>query len=162
RGRNLLIGGPRLAECSYAGQGERLVISGSGSLGGHGFYDPGEAYTFLGATDEPAGDVLLVAASSAETLRLQLRPRRGPAARPAPPPAAQPPVPPPPPPPALPAPLPACALIPPSPNRVPPPPVLQSPFPRLPGPPISVVPPAIERFRPCPHLPSTTLRASTP
>lgn len=73
RGRNLLIGGPRLAECSYAGQGERLVISVSGSLGGHGFYDPGEAYTFLGATDEPAGDVLLIPASSAQTLRLQLR-----------------------------------------------------------------------------------------
>ena len=72
-GRHLLISENNSATCSYIGHGERLDISAQGALGGQGFYAPGEAYTFLGGTDEPTGDVLLIPASSSEDLRLQLR-----------------------------------------------------------------------------------------
>lgn len=64
---------PREARCTLAGDGEALEISAVGDLGGRAFYDPGEAYTFLGATDEPAGEVLLIPACSSAPLTLSLR-----------------------------------------------------------------------------------------
>ena len=63
----------REARCTLAGDGETLEISAAGALGGRAFYDPGEAYTFLGATDEPAGEVLLIPARSSAPLTLSLR-----------------------------------------------------------------------------------------
>ncbi|WP_114853202.1 hypothetical protein [Brachybacterium sp. YJGR34] len=65
--------GPRRsARCVLTGHGEALSVEASGALGGRAFYDPGEAYTFLGATDEPAGPVLLIPASTAAPLKLRL------------------------------------------------------------------------------------------
>lgn len=64
---------PREARCTLAGDGEALEISAVGDLGGRAFYDPGEAYTFLGATDEPAGEVLLIPVCSSAPLTLSLR-----------------------------------------------------------------------------------------
>ncbi|RCS74650.1 hypothetical protein CIK68_06195 [Brachybacterium alimentarium] len=61
------------ARCTLRGQGERLEIAAAGQLGGRAFYDPGEAYSFLGASDEPGGDVLLIPASTATPLTLRLR-----------------------------------------------------------------------------------------
>lgn len=61
------------SSCSYTGVDERLEITASGALGGRAFYAPGEAYAFLGATDEPDGDVLLVPASTSAPLSVQLR-----------------------------------------------------------------------------------------
>lgn len=65
--------GPRSAHCHLRGAEESLEISAAGALGGRAFYDPGEAYTFLGASDEPAGEVLLIPASSDAPLTLRLR-----------------------------------------------------------------------------------------
>lgn len=61
------------ASCLLAGRSERLEITARGALGGRAFYDPGEAYTFLGATDEPDGLVLLIPASTSAPLTLRLR-----------------------------------------------------------------------------------------
>lgn len=61
------------AACTVTGHDERLEVSARGALGGHAFYDPGEAYSFLGASDEPDGDVLLIPASTAEPLVLRLQ-----------------------------------------------------------------------------------------
>lgn len=61
------------ARCTLRGQGERLEIAAAGQLGGRAFYDPGEAYSFLGASDEPGGDALLIPASTATPLTLRLR-----------------------------------------------------------------------------------------
>lgn len=61
------------ARCTVTGEGEQLEITACGALGGPAFYDPGEAYTFLGGSDEPDGDVLLVPASSSTSLTLHLR-----------------------------------------------------------------------------------------
>src|SRR5699024_85991 len=76
--------GPRSAHCHLRGAEESLEISAAGALGGRAFYDPGEAYTFLGASDEPAGEVLLIPASSDAplTLRLRISPDPGRCARP--------------------------------------------------------------------------------
>lgn len=63
----------REAHCTLAGDGETLEISAVGALGGRAFYDPGEQYTFLGATDEPRGEVLLIPARSSAPLTLSLR-----------------------------------------------------------------------------------------
>src|SRR5699024_3112779 len=60
-------------EVAAAGAAQRLEISAAGALGGRAFYDPGEAYTFRGAGDEPAGEVLLIPASSDAPLTLRLR-----------------------------------------------------------------------------------------
>jgi hypothetical protein len=67
------VNGPDRLRCLLPGDEEQLEIVASGHLGGRAFYDPGEAYTFLGATDEPDGDVLLVPASTAAPLELRLR-----------------------------------------------------------------------------------------
>ena len=67
--------GERSARCTLSGADERIEITASGALGGRAFYDPGEAYTFLGATDEPGGEVLLIPASSSDPLTLHLRRR---------------------------------------------------------------------------------------
>lgn len=64
---------PCRAHCHLPGAEEQLEITASGDLGGRAFYDPGEAYTFLGATDAPGGDVLLVPASTALPLELRMR-----------------------------------------------------------------------------------------
>lgn len=64
---------PRAAHCTLEGHGEALEISAAGALGGRAFYAPGEAYTFLGATDEPSGEVLLIPALSSTPLTLSLR-----------------------------------------------------------------------------------------
>ncbi|AXK46786.1 hypothetical protein [Brachybacterium saurashtrense] len=61
------------ARCVLEGASERVEITASGALGGRAFYDPGEGYTFLGATDEPEGDVLLIPASSSAPLTVRLR-----------------------------------------------------------------------------------------
>ena len=62
-----------MAGCHLDGDEESLVLSASGALGGHAFYDPGEAYSFLGASDEPGGTVLLIPASTSAPLTLSLR-----------------------------------------------------------------------------------------
>ena len=67
--------GERSARCMLSGAEERIEITASGALGGRAFYDPGEAYAFLGATDEPGGEVLLIPASSSDPLTLHLRRR---------------------------------------------------------------------------------------
>lgn len=64
---------PFSARCTLRGTEEQLEISTEGDLGGRAFYDPGEAYSFLGASDEPAGDVLLIPASTGSPLQLTLR-----------------------------------------------------------------------------------------
>lgn len=64
--------GPREARCTLEDGGETLEISAVGALGGRAFYAPGEAYTFLGATDEPDGEVLLIPARSSTPLTLSL------------------------------------------------------------------------------------------
>ncbi|MGY5765111.1 hypothetical protein ACXET9_07920 [Brachybacterium sp. DNPG3] len=69
-GRTGLVG---RASCVYANDEEALEITAAGAPGSRAFYHPGEAYTFLGATDEPGGDVLLIPVSSAEPLALRLR-----------------------------------------------------------------------------------------
>ncbi|MFC5297219.1 hypothetical protein [Brachybacterium tyrofermentans] len=61
------------AACQLVSAGERLDISAQGALGGRAFYDPGEAYSFLGASDEPSGKVLLIPASTGAPLSLRLR-----------------------------------------------------------------------------------------
>lgn len=61
------------ARCLLRGTEEQLQVEAEGDLGGRAFYDPGEAYSFLGASDEPAGDVLLIPASTASPLQLTLR-----------------------------------------------------------------------------------------
>ena len=65
--------GPAEAGCQLVTAGERLGISAQGALGGRAFYDPGEAYSFLGASDEPSGEVLLIPASTGAPLSLRLR-----------------------------------------------------------------------------------------
>lgn len=65
--------GARSARCVLRGAEEQLEIEAEGGLGGRAFYDPGEAYSFLGATDEPGGDVLLLPATTAGPLHLTLR-----------------------------------------------------------------------------------------
>lgn len=65
--------GPAEAGCQLVTAGERLDISAQGALGGRAFYDPGEAYSFLGASDEPSGEVLLIPASTGAPLSLRLR-----------------------------------------------------------------------------------------
>lgn len=61
------------ADCTYVAEDERLDIRVDGDLGGPAFYAPGEAYTFLGATDEPTGDVLYLPAKTSSALRLDLK-----------------------------------------------------------------------------------------
>ncbi|HEX7353076.1 hypothetical protein [Brachybacterium sp.] len=75
QGRHVLepADGAHRARCVLRGTEERLEIEVEGGLGGRAFYDPGEAYSFLGASDEPAGDVLLIPASTAAPLQLTLR-----------------------------------------------------------------------------------------
>ncbi|ATG56174.1 hypothetical protein CFK41_16360 [Brachybacterium ginsengisoli] len=65
--------GASSARCVLRGAEEQLEIEVEGDLGGRAFYDPGEAYSFLGATDEPGGDVLLLPATTAGPLALTLR-----------------------------------------------------------------------------------------
>jgi hypothetical protein len=60
------------ARCLYGTQNEQLVVEAQGASGHRAFYEPGEAYTFLGGTDEPAGDRLLIPASTLSPLTLTL------------------------------------------------------------------------------------------
>lgn len=77
QGRHLLepaetAGKPATAQYTLQGDSEQLVITARGDLGGRAFYDPGEAYTFLGASDEPDGEVLLIPARTSAPLTLAL------------------------------------------------------------------------------------------
>lgn len=60
------------AECAYLSDDERLDIRVNGDLGGTAFYAPGEAYTFLSASDEPTGDALYIPVTTSSDLRLDL------------------------------------------------------------------------------------------
>lgn len=60
------------AELVAADGSGRLRLTARGALGGPAFYAPGEAFTFLGGTDEPTGTILLIPASSTAELELEI------------------------------------------------------------------------------------------